>query len=90
VQAQLYDAWVLRDGDGRMFDLVPPFKGMHSSYTRDRLVKGLPFPVTTCWNGMVVMPARPFREGLRIRRAHCLPKLVLLISHRVLCKQSKS
>ena len=67
LQAQLYDAWVMRDGDGHVFDLTPPFTNMHSSYTRDRLIKGLPFPVTTCWNGMVVMPAQPFRDGLRMR-----------------------
>lgn len=63
----MYDAWVLRDGEGRMFDLKPPYQGIHSSYTRGRLLQGLPFPVTTCWNGMVVMPAKPFRDGLRIR-----------------------
>ena len=81
LQAQLYDAWVMRDGDGHMFDLKPPFDGMHSSYTRDRLRKGLPFPVTTCWNGMVVLPAKPFREGLRIRHSSPFPfpwKRVLL------------
>jgi hypothetical protein len=71
VQAQVYDAWVLRDGEGRLFDLKPPFQGIHSNYTRARLLQGLPFPVTTCWNGMVVMPAKPFREGLRIRQIPC-------------------
>ena len=67
LQARLYDAWVMRDGDGHVFDLTPPFTNMHSNYTRERLIKGLPFPVTTCWNGMVVMPAKPFRDGLRMR-----------------------
>ena len=70
VQANVYDLWVLRDTDGNMFGQ----RGAHSNYTAERLAAGLPFPVTTCWNGMVVLPAKPFMQGLRFRCASLASK----------------
>lgn len=69
MQASIYDLWVLRDTDGNMFGQ----EGAQSKYSAARLAAGLPFPVTSCWNGMVVMPAQPFRQGLRFRHASDIP-----------------
>jgi len=63
----IYDSWVLRDGRGHMFATIPPYTSMHTPYTSARLKAGLPFPVTTCWNGLAILPAKPFATGLRFR-----------------------
>jgi hypothetical protein len=63
-----YDIWVARDADGRRFGKAAPYAG--DAYSIARLSAGLPFPATCCWNGMVALPAAPFREGgLRMRAA---------------------
>lgn len=62
----IYDKWVVRDTDGHLVESKPPYT-MQSSYTKERLLAGLPFPVTSCWNGLVVLPAKPFLDGLRFR-----------------------
>eukprot|EP00667_Euglena_gracilis_P012151 EG_transcript_12462 len=53
-----YDTWVTRDLQGRVLAAFYP-------YGRDpdtqRLVRqGRPFPVRSCWNGLVVLKAAPF------------------------------
>ncbi len=68
MQAALYDLWVLRDTEGNMMGQ----RGAQSNYTAQRMKAGLPFPVTTCWNGMVILPAKPFQQGLRFRQANLL------------------
>ena len=65
---EFYDIWVARDADGRRFTKAPP----HASdpYSVPRATAGLPFPVSCCWNGLVALPAAPFRDaGLRVRAA---------------------
>ena len=62
---EFYDIWVARDADGRRFTKAPP----HASdpYSVPRATAGLPFPVSCCWNGLVALPAAPFRDaGLRV------------------------
>ena len=63
LQASLYDLWVFRDTEGNMMGQA----GSPSNYSAARMAAGLPFPVTTCWNGMVILPAEPFLRGLRFR-----------------------
>ena len=65
-----YDVWVMRDVEGHIADINPPY--LHHAYSRFRLEQGLPFPVSCCWNGMISLDAQPFAEGLRFRSAACL------------------
>ena len=69
----IYDKWVIRDADGMLMDSKPSYQFMHSGYTKERLLAGLPFPATSCWNGLVVMKAKPFLDGLRFRSDTDLP-----------------
>ncbi len=69
----IYDKWVIRDADGELVDSKPSYDLMHSAFTRERLLAGLPFPATSCWNGLVVMTAKPFLDGLRFRSAGQFP-----------------
>ena len=62
-----YDVWVMRDVEGHMAEINPPY--LHHAYSRSRLEQGLPFPVSCCWNGMISLDAQPFAEGLRFRSA---------------------
>lgn len=61
-----YDLWVGRDANGDLFRKEEPYAT--DPYTLQRLPLGLPFPVKCCWNGLIVLNARPFtRHGLRMR-----------------------
>eukprot|EP01116_Phalansterium_solitarium_P003446 TRINITY_DN14273_c0_g1_i1.p1 TRINITY_DN14273_c0_g1~~TRINITY_DN14273_c0_g1_i1.p1 ORF type:complete len:379 (-),score=85.36 TRINITY_DN14273_c0_g1_i1:101-1177(-) len=62
-----YDRWVTRDRFGRL-----PASDQHPYFADSLSVRAvhyrLPVPVYSCWNGMVVMSARPFiRKGVRFR-----------------------
>lgn len=54
-----YDTFALRDSRGHeaVMQTWPYFRSYASRYAAERL---LPVPVTSCWNGMVAMPAAPF------------------------------
>ncbi len=68
--ANFYDNWVSRDIDGHLFSISAPH--VTDAYSRQRLERGLHFPVKCCWNGMAVMNAAPFlRHGVRLR---CAPE----------------
>jgi hypothetical protein len=44
----------------------PPY--LSDTYSRRRLKQGLPIPVKSCWNGLVVLKAARFSQnGLRFR-----------------------
>ncbi|KAK9807875.1 hypothetical protein WJX72_011849 [[Myrmecia] bisecta] len=60
-----YDMWVARDANGQPFSNYRPY--VSHLYSLERIQKGLPFPVTCCWNGLVVLDAEPFRQGIRFR-----------------------
>ncbi|KAK5095273.1 hypothetical protein LTS08_008172 [Lithohypha guttulata] len=66
-----YDTFALRDSEGHeaVMSTWPYFR---SSLSRTALKQGNAVPVTSCWNGMVFMPAQPFysrggHPGLRFR-----------------------
>jgi hypothetical protein len=61
-----YDTFVLRDekGEETVQRTLPYFAGGES---RSAMLRGMPSPVRSCWNGMVVMDAAPFYGGLRYR-----------------------
>ena len=68
-QLQFYDFWVARDANGAPLSNVKPF--VHHTYSLQRLDRGLPFPVSCCWNGMLSMNAEPFtHHSLRFRSGH--------------------
>ena len=55
-----------RDTDGNLFLKDAPY--VTDPYSLERVALGLPFPVKCCWNGLVVMNAKPFSQlGLRVR-----------------------
>ncbi len=62
---QFYDVWVARDVHGRPLSNTPPH--VVDSYSLERLARGLPFPVSCCWNGMVSATAEPFQHGYNFR-----------------------
>jgi alpha-1,3-mannosyltransferase len=41
----------------------------NDTISRERWEKGLPFQVTSCWNGLVVLDASPFYNGVKFRRS---------------------
>lgn len=69
-----YDNWVGRTITGDMFrprldpfsetrnGLQEIFTGSESTSTRERFQKVLPFPVYSCWNGMLAISAKPFTK----------------------------
>ena len=64
---QFYDIWVAHDQSGSRFANEPPFITGHAP-SLTRLARQEPFPVFSCWNGMVVIKADLFQsEGLRFR-----------------------
>ena len=70
--AHFYDNWVTRDINGDLFSMAPPYAS--DPHSRQRISRGLHFPVKCCWNGMVALNAAPFlRHGVRIR---CMLTLV--------------
>ncbi len=62
-----YDSWVSRDIAGIPFANSRPFV-LHQ-YSLARLQKGLPFPVSCCWNGMAVFNGTFFQQGYQFRCA---------------------
>ena len=69
-----YDIWVARDTNGSLFHKEPPYVSEPAAL--QRLSKGLPFPVSCCWNGLVVLNAVPFvHNGTRLRCARRTPIL---------------
>ncbi|GMH35746.1 hypothetical protein BSKO_03614 [Bryopsis sp. KO-2023] len=60
-----YDKWVSHDAMGLHFLNNAPY--VQDEYGKDRIKRGLPFPVDACWNGMVVLDAKPFFAGIRSR-----------------------
>ncbi|KAJ9527014.1 hypothetical protein QJQ45_025289 [Haematococcus lacustris] len=61
-----YDTWVARDITGQRFD--KGFPVVSHGPSAQALKQGWPFPVTCCWNGLVVLNAEPFRQrGLQFR-----------------------
>ena len=63
-----YDIWVSKDVDGNRFSNSHPYTAHPESY--DRVVKGLPFAVLSCWNGALAAPAEPFKMGLLFTAGH--------------------
>ncbi|CAH0016316.1 unnamed protein product [Clonostachys rhizophaga] len=62
-----YDTFALRDSAGRPDQMLwwPYFRPGPS---RDALMKNIDaVPVTSCWNGIVVMPAEPFVSSTQLR-----------------------
>ena len=57
----LYDVWVSRDANGVPLSARPPFSRHH--YSIDRAARGLPFPVSCCWNGLAVFSAGSFASA---------------------------
>lgn len=53
-----YDRWVTRDVEGRLMSRWYPY-ARHAD-SQALLRAGLPFPVSTCWNGIAMMDAKPF------------------------------
>ncbi|GMH32524.1 hypothetical protein BSKO_00358 [Bryopsis sp. KO-2023] len=78
-----YDIWVSHDLGGSQLDNFPPYI-KNDTYSADRLRRGLPFQAQCCWNGMVVLNAKPFHEGLKFR-AHlpneCATSECVLMCH---------
>ena len=54
---------VARDADGGMI-LSNPLYVLHP-YSQYRLARGLPFPASCCWNGILAIDARPFAPAGR-------------------------
>lgn len=57
----MYDTFALRDSEGYepIMDNWPYFRSRES---RDAVTHGLPVPVTSCWNGMLLMDPAPFYD----------------------------
>eukprot|EP00164_Ancoracysta_twista_P009958 GFYU01014874.1.p1 GENE.GFYU01014874.1~~GFYU01014874.1.p1 ORF type:complete len:184 (-),score=50.37 GFYU01014874.1:83-592(-) len=58
--AAFYDKWVSRDIQGRQFDEYYPW--VFEPYSNYLVRNDQPFRVYACWNGVVVMDAKPFRK----------------------------
>ena len=52
---------------GKRMEARPPFS--NHTITQQRVMNGLPFSVYCCWNGLVVLNANGFYEGIRFREA---------------------
>ncbi|PGH15972.1 hypothetical protein AJ80_05348 [Polytolypa hystricis UAMH7299] len=63
-----YDTFALRDSGGHEH-IMQSWPYFRSSRSRNALKAMLPVPVTSCWNGIVSMPASPFlaKPPLRFR-----------------------
>ena len=63
----LYDTWVLRDRGGLMMDGYYPYT--NNVVAQEAFRANQPVPVMTCWNGIIVMPLRPFvgHDALKFR-----------------------
>ena len=67
-----YDTWVARDVNGEFFRKRPLDGFTVDAPTNERLRRRLPFQVSCCWNGAVVLNAEPFchdeSDPVRFRR----------------------
>ncbi|KAF2134173.1 glycosyltransferase family 69 protein [Dothidotthia symphoricarpi CBS 119687] len=63
---QVYDTFALRDVEGHemLMQTWPYFRARES---RRAILANDPTPVTSCWNGMVAMPAEPFVSSPPLR-----------------------
>ncbi|KAL6052088.1 Glycosyltransferase family 69 protein [Balamuthia mandrillaris] len=57
-----YDTWVGRDINGDGFQREPVNGFVQHAESNLLLQKGLPFQVSCCWNGLVVLRAEPFYQ----------------------------
>ena len=64
---KFYDTWVARDLTGQPFSKDFPF--VRDPVALAAIKQRLPFQVTSCWNGLVVLKAHAFAKGVRIRRS---------------------
>ncbi|KAJ3077976.1 capsular associated protein [Quaeritorhiza haematococci] len=64
-----YDNWVAHDMGGFMFGFGADDFLVHQPSNK-RYKEGIPFQVSCCWNGLVVLDPRPFSQhyGVRFRR----------------------
>jgi hypothetical protein len=61
-----YDTWVARDRNGYAFSSYYPY--VRDVESQSKLRAGEPFPVRSCWNGMISMSAAPFlNHGVQFR-----------------------
>ncbi|KAK3935067.1 cryptococcal mannosyltransferase 1-domain-containing protein [Diplogelasinospora grovesii] len=63
-----YDTFALRDSDGHEH-ATQTWPYFRSSQSRDAMIRSIPVPVSSCWNGIVALPASAFTgpKGLRFR-----------------------
>lgn len=61
-----YDSWVSRAIDGSIVTGKPPYVQQHR-LSAHLLGQGRPIPMRCCWNGLAVLRAKPFLEGVRFR-----------------------
>ncbi|GAB7352058.1 hypothetical protein MBLNU459_g2566t1 [Dothideomycetes sp. NU459] len=64
----IYDTFALRDIDGHE-QLMSTWPYFRAAASREAVKTGNPVPVTSCWNGMVVMDAAPFYGRMSRRQA---------------------
>ena len=58
-----YDTFALRDSEGRE-SVQRTFPYFGDGQSRVAMRRGMPSQVKSCWNGMVLMDARPFYDGI--------------------------
>ena len=66
VMLMFYDIWVAHGANGRRMVSSPPF--VNDPWSQERIAAGLPIAVHCCWNGLVNFAAKPFADGLRMRK----------------------
>lgn len=59
------DVWSSIDITGRHFHSQSPF--LEDAFGRERLLQNQPFPVHSCWNGLVVINTGPLTEKVHFR-----------------------
>jgi len=66
-----YDTFALRDSNGHEH-ATQTWPYFRSSKSRKAMLNGIPAPVSSCWNGIVAMPASSFTgiKGLNFRGVH--------------------
>ncbi|KAJ8105383.1 hypothetical protein OPT61_g10212 [Boeremia exigua] len=62
----IYDTFALRDSDGHEL-LMQKWPYFRARQSRRALLANRPVPVSSCWNGMVAMPAEPFAADPPLR-----------------------
>ena len=59
-----YDTFALRDAEGRG-PVMATFPYFRSAETRNPILQGVPAPVTSCWNGVLLVDAAPYYDQIR-------------------------